>query len=90
MGPRPINSFISLQLALPNGRAEEIKRIEGPCGGELWMNFFLFSFSFGWIKGAGTAHGSAKEREQTQQTNRNESMKQRKRKVAQFVFADSN
>ena len=32
MGPRPINSFISLQLALPNGRAEEIKRIEGPCG----------------------------------------------------------
>ena len=29
---RSLNSFISFQLALPNGRAEEIKRIEELCG----------------------------------------------------------
>ena len=32
IGRCPFNSFFSFQLALPNGRADEKNRIDGPCG----------------------------------------------------------
>ena len=44
IGRCPFNSFFSFQLALPNGRADEKNRIDGPCGisGIDWFAFVWF------------------------------------------------
>ena len=52
IGRCPFNSFFSFQLALPNGRADEKNRIDGPCGTkrmnerrEKDLSFYLSGFT---------------------------------------------
>ena len=87
---RSLNSFISFQLALPNGRAEEIKRIEELCGpfarliswnqqskGSCDWLLSLGLLVIGWVMSAAALHGSAQESKpnQTNSTNHEQQKK---------------